>query len=68
MKLHHHAKLTESKSVYNVINSQGNYIQEIVSADELQPFMEVLNAKMTTEKPTGVKYPRSEFNQFYKNI
>lgn len=65
MKVRKHCEITPTLSCYNVYND-GIYIQELIPNKDLKEFLLVTGAELTEEKLSGVKWPKSEHEKFYK--
>lgn len=64
-----HAKITSSKIVVNVVNSNTReYIQEIFSLSEFNSFLDVLGAEEVKDAEKSLKVPYSEHDQFYQSL
>lgn len=60
-----HCQITNSLSCYNIYNND-YYIQELISDNELEEFLSIIGGKLTKEKLSGVKLPKSKHAEFYK--
>ncbi|NRA77309.1 MAG: hypothetical protein HRU18_03790 [Pseudoalteromonas sp.] len=68
VKIYKHCNISCTLSCYSIINSDGDYIQELIPHSELDDVLESLDGVMVNDAPTGDFIVRGDHDEFYRNL